>query len=269
MSKTIVFVHGAWVTPASWEQFRQFFEARGFTTHAPAWPIVADYSVEEMNDATPAGFGALTLGKIADKYETFIRDLPEEPVIIGHSFGGLLVQLLLDRGCGVAGVAIDPAPIGGVVPGPSAFAAIAPILLRFAGWRRPYRLSRERFGKLFANTAPPSLVDEAYGSYVIPCPGIIFHQAAFWIGSWVDTRGRRQPLLFTGGTEDRLASTYLSKAACRAQSRSSAQTDYVEFEGRSHFLCAEPGCEEVAETIIHWLSQHAPVKAPDDTRVAA
>lgn len=269
MSKTIVFVHGAWVTPACWEPFRQFFESRGFTTHAPAWPFVADHTVDEMNDATPVGFGALTLGKIVDKYEAYIRELPEEPIIIGHSFGGLLTQLLLDRGCGVAGVAIDPAPIGGVVPGPSAFAAIAPILFRLAGWRRPYRLSRARFGELFANTAPPELVDEAYGSYVIPCPGMIFHQAAFWIGSWVDTRGRKQLLLFTGGTHDRLASTYLAKAACRAQSRSSAPTDYIEFEGRSHFLCAEPGWEEVAGAITSWLLQHVPVSVTDQVRAAA
>ncbi|WP_338240492.1 alpha/beta hydrolase [Aurantiacibacter hainanensis] len=268
MSKTIVFVHGAWVTPASWDPFRAFFEARGFTTHAPAWPFVAEHSVDEMNNATPAGFGALTLGKIVDRYEAFIRELPEVPIIVGHSFGGLLTQLLIDRGCGVAGVAIDPAPIGGVVPGPSAFAAITPIMLRLFGWRRPYKLSRKRFGKLFAHTAPPALVDEAYASYVIPAPGMIFHQAALWLGSWVDTPGRKQPLLFTGGSEDRLVSPYLSKAAYRAQSRSKARTDYVEFAGRSHFLCAEPGWEEVAGAIADWIATISPA-AESNQQVAA
>jgi len=258
MSRTIVFVHGAWVTPASWQPFREFFEAAGFVTHAPAWPFVAEHSVAEMNRATPHGFGGLSLGTIADAYEELIRDLPEPPILIGHSFGGLLTQLLLDRGCGVAGVAIDPAPIGSVVPGPTAFAAITPIMLRLAGWLRPYALSRKRFANLFANTAPSLLVDQAYADYVIPAPGMIFHQAALWLGTWVDTRGRSQPLLITGGSKDRLVSPYLAKAAFRKQSKSKARTDYLQFEGRSHFLCAEPGWEEVAGSIRDWIDEVVP-----------
>ena len=253
MSGTIVFVHGAWVTPESWDAFRKPFEGEGYETHAPAWPYVGEYSARALNEAPPKGFGSLTLGKIADSYEGFIRALPEEPIIIGHSFGGLLTQMLLDRGCGRAGVAIDPAPIGGVIPGPSAFAAITPIMLRPAGWKRPYRLSRRRFGKLFANTAPPALVDEAYASYVIPAPGMIFHQAALWLGSWVRPAQRRQPLMLTGATQDRLVSPYLSRAAYRKQAACAAATAYKEFERRSHFLCAEPGWEEVASSIIGWL----------------
>lgn len=269
MSQTIVFVHGAWVTPACWDPFRAFFEARGYVTHAPAWPLVDGRSAQELNRAPPPGFGGLTLGTIADRFEAFIRDLPEAPVIIGHSFGGLLTQLLLDRGCGVAGVAIDPAPIGGVVPGPGAFAAITPIMLRIAGWRRPYALSRQRFGQLFANTAPPQLVDRAYAEYVIPAPGMIFHQAALWLGSWVDTGNRHQPLLITGGSEDRLVSPYLARAAYRKQAKAAARTDYVEFAGRSHFLCAEPGWDEVADTIDRWLRAHANVSGTAAPRAVA
>jgi pimeloyl-ACP methyl ester carboxylesterase len=111
-------------------------------------------------------------------------------------------------------------------------------------------------------------VDDAYTRYVIPAPGMIFHQAALWIGSWVDTRARKQPLLFTGGTEDRLASTYLAKAAFRSQSKSAARTDYIEFEGRSHFLCAEPGWEEVAAQIADWL-RRAEVWSSEFEAVAA
>ena len=113
------------------------------------------------------------------------------------------------------------------------------------------------------------MVDEAYASYVIPAPGMIFHQAALWLGSWVDTASRKQPLLFTGGTEDRLASTYLSKAACRKQSASKARTDYIEFAGRSHFLCAEPGWQEVAGRIADWLSEVAPRQKPIGSEAAA
>jgi len=253
MSRTIVFVHGAWVMPASWDNFRKPFEAAGFTVHAPAWPHVEGRSADELNANPPEGFGGLTVGRIADKYQSFIETLPEPPILIGHSFGGLLVQMLLDRGVGAAAVAINPAPIGGVIPGPGAFKAIAPIMFRLAGWTKPYRLTRKRFGSLFANTAPDDVVDEAYGSFVIPAPGMIFHQAALWLGTWVSPRRRTQPLLITGASEDRLVSPYLSRAAWRRQRKSPARTDYVEFPGRSHFLAGEPGWEEVALTALTWI----------------
>lgn len=253
MTKTIVLVHGAWVTPESWETFRQPFEAAGYTVHAPAWPFVEGRSATELNVEPPAGFGGLTVGRIADKYQAFIATLPEAPILVGHSFGGLLVQMLLDRGVGAAGVAINPAPIGGIVPGPSALRAIAPILLRFGAWRKPYRFTRRRFAETFANGASEAGAGKAFDRFVIPAPGMIFHQAAFWLGTGVAPERRRQPLLITGGDEDRLVSPYLSRAAFRRQSRSPARTDYLEFPGRSHFLIAEPGWETVAASVLSWI----------------
>lgn len=263
MNKTIVLVHGAWVTPASWDMFRQPFEAAGYTVHAPAWPLVEGRSAAELNAEPPAGFGGLTIGRIADKYQAFIATLSEAPILVGHSFGGLLVQMLLDRGVGSAGVAINPAPIGGIVPGPSALRAIAPILLRFRAWRKPYRFTRQRFAGLFANGASEAVAGKAFDRFVIPAPGMIFHQAAFWLGTGVKPERRQQPLLITGGDEDRLVSPYLSRAAFRRQSRSPARTDYLEFPGRSHFLIAEPGWETVAASLLSWVenlpaSRHAP-----------
>lgn len=255
MSRTIVFVHGAWVTPQSWGPFRGPFDAAGFTVYTPTWPYLDGLSPNRVNRSTPKGFGGLSVGRIADKYEAFIRELPEAPILVGHSFGGLIVQMLLDRGVGSAGVAIDPAPIGGIIPGPSAFAAIAPILLRINGWNRPYAMTRKRFGSLFANMAPEKLADEAYRTFVIPAPGKIFHQAALWLGTWVNPRRRYQPLLITGGQKDRLISPYLSRAAYRKQRRSPARTDYVEFPGRSHFLISEPGWEEVAAAALDWIME--------------
>lgn len=253
MTKTIVLVHGAWVTPASWDTFRQPFEAAGYTVHAPAWPFVEGRSAAELNVEPPAGLGSLTVGKIADKYQAFVATLPEAPILVGHSFGGLLVQMLLDRGVGAAGVALNPAPIGGIAPGPSALRAIAPILLRPTAWRKPYRFTRRRFAQLFANGASEAAAGRAYDRFVIPAPGMIFHQAAFWLGTRVRPDRRRQPLLITGGDEDRLVSPYLSRAAYRRQLRSPAFTDYVEFPGRSHFLIAEPGWETVAASALSWI----------------
>ena len=258
MAKTIVLVHGAWVTPRSWEPFRRPFEAAGYEVHAPTWPYLDRMTLLDAQCDLPDGFGGLTLGRIADKYQAYIGTLPEPPVLIGHSFGGLLVQMLLDRGLGRAGVALNPAPIGGIVPGPGAIAAIAPILLRFNGWNRPYAFTRDRFGRLFANGAPADQVDAAYRDYVVPAPGMIFHEAAFSLGTRVRPERRAQPLLITAGTEDRLISPYLSRAAYRLQSVSAAPTDFVEFEGRSHLLIAEPGWEEVALYALSWIERNAP-----------
>lgn len=253
MTRSIVLVHGAWVTPSSWDPFRRPFEAEGYEVHAPTWPALDRLTLLEAQCAMPDGFGSLTLGRIADGYQGFIESLPEPPVLIGHSFGGLLVQMLLDRGLGAAGAALNPAPIGGIVPGPGALAAIAPILLRSNGWNRPYAFTRERFGRLFANGAPADQVDAAYRDYVIPAPGMIFHQAAFSLGTRIRPERRKQPLLITGGSEDRLISPYLSRAAYRRQSRSPAPTDYLEFPGRSHLLIAEPGWETVAANVLRWV----------------
>lgn len=255
MARTIVLVHGAWVTPESWDTFRQPFDAGGYTVHAPAWPLVEGRTVAELNAQPPKELGRLTVGRIADHLQAFIDALPERPILLGHSFGGLITQMLLDRGVGVAGIVLNPAPIGGAVPGPSALAAIAPILLRFDGWKRPYAFTRERFGRLFANGAPAAQIDEAFKKFVIPAPGRIFHQAAFWLGTRVSPTRRIQPLLITAGGADRLVSPYLSRAAFRIQRRSPARTDYKHFNGRSHFLIAEPGWEEVALYALDWIER--------------
>lgn len=253
MSRTIVLIHGAWVTPGSWRPFRSRLEAAGYQVHAPSWPLIEGRTAEEIRAKLPPSFGALTLGTIVDHLQAFIDALPEPPLLLGHSFGGLLTQLLLDRGVGSAGIALNPAPIGGIVPGPTALRAIAPILLRPRGWARPYAFSRQRFGALFATGAPAGLIDDAFTRYVIPAPGMIFHQAAFWAGNRVRPSRRTQPLLITGGDRDLLISPYLSRAAYRMQEAAAARTDYHQFTGRSHLLIAEPGWEEVVDHCLDWI----------------
>lgn len=265
MERAIVLLHGAWVTPDFWGTFRTPFDAAGYAVHAPAWPLVGTSSAAKLNAAPPAGFGRLAIGRVADSFEAFIRTLDRPPILIGHSFGGLLVQLLLDRGLGAAGIALNPAPIRGAIPGPGALRAIAPVVLRRNGWNRPYAFTRERFGRLFANAAPPELVDKAFADFVIPAPGRIFHQAALGLGTGVRPERRRQPLLISGGDADRLISPRLSRAAYHIQSRATAPTDYVCFPGRSHFLTNEPGWEEVAATALNWLRR---LPAPANVQAA-
>lgn len=252
MAAPIVLVHGAWVTAASWGAFRRLYEEAGHVVHTPSWPLIEGLDAQAINAALPRGFGGLSLGRITDHLQLVIEALPERPILIGHSFGGLLVQLLLDRGIGAAGVAINPAPIGRIVPGSSALRAIAPILFRPGGWARPYRFSRERFGRLYANGVAPELVDQVHSDCVIPAPGMIIHQAAFWAGNGVQPSRRTQPLLITASDSDRLISPYLARAAYRRQRGAPGPTAFHHFSGRSHLLIAEPGWEEVATAALDW-----------------
>jgi pimeloyl-ACP methyl ester carboxylesterase len=253
-SKSVVFIHGAWMVPACWDNFRRSFQAAGYTSYAPAWPYLDGASPDELRRDPPPGLGALSIPQIVDHYEVFIRAMPEKPLIIGHSFGGLFTQLLLDRGLGWAGVAIEPAPIAGVVPGAISLAAAAPVLLRWQGWEQPFQLSRDAFAQSFANGAPPDIQNQAYDQLVVPAPGRIFYEDAFWIGTQVNPKRRTQPLLITAAEKDRTVTPFTAMGAFNLQKKSSAETDFKYFPGHSHFLLGEPGWEDVANYILRWVA---------------
>lgn len=255
--KTVVLIHGLWVTTDSWNVFRRPWEAAGYTVHTPTWSVLQDRSATELNANPPADLGGLTVGQIVDELQAFIEALPLSPnegppLLVGHSFGGLFVQMLLDRGVGRAGIALNPAPIGGVAPGWWTLTAALPPILRWNGWNRPYAFTRRRWAERFANAAPPEQQNASYDSYVIPTSGRVFNQAASQIGTGVDPARRSRPLLITAGSEDRLVTPYLSRAAHRVQARSPAGCDFHHFRGRSHLLLDEPGWEEVATVCIGW-----------------
>jgi pimeloyl-ACP methyl ester carboxylesterase len=258
LTSTIVLIHGAWMTPASWDNFRKPLEAAGYAVHTPTWPFLDKGTAAELRANPPEGLGRLSAGAIADHVGSFIGTLPEEPLIIGHSMGGLVTQLLLDRGVGVAGVALDPGPIAGVIADPLSLTAALPVLLRWNSWNRPYTLPKATFDARFANTAPQALRDEAYERYVVPTSGRLFAQAASGIGVAVDTRARRQPLLVTAAEHDRTVAPALSRAIYRKQKKSAARTDFVEFPGLSHFLMTEPGHEKVAAHVLDWAESLRP-----------
>lgn len=253
-TKTIVLVHGLWVTTESWAPFKARYEAAGYRVHTPTWEPLEGRTAAELNAAPPKALGSLGLKAIVDRQQAFIEALPEKPLLVGHSFGGLFVQMLLDRGVGVAGVAINPAPIAGVVHGLTTLTAALPVIARWNGWNRPYAMSRARFGRRYANAAPKAQIDDAYARYVIPTSGRVVHEAAFWAGSGVNPARRTVPLLITAGDADRLITPYMSRAAYGIQRRSPARTDYHLFPGRSHLLIAEPGWEEVADFALAWAT---------------
>ncbi|BCW87535.1 hypothetical protein sos41_06650 [Alphaproteobacteria bacterium SO-S41] len=254
--KTVVLIHGLWVTAESWAAFRQRFEAAGYRVLVPTWDVLNGRSAAQLNTDPPPALGGLSIGTIVDGLAIFItaQKLKTPPLLVGHSFGGLFVQLLLDRGVGGAGVAINPAPIGGIIPGPTTLGAALPVIFRWAGWKRVYRLTRLLFAERYANAAPAAQQNAAYDSVVIPTSGKVFYQAAFWVGTWIKARRRTQPLLITAGDADRLVTPYLSRAAYRIQKRAPARTDFRLFPGRSHYLISEPGWEEVADAAIGWAA---------------
>ncbi|MGE0500760.1 MAG: alpha/beta hydrolase [Rhizobiaceae bacterium] len=252
LTRTIVLVHGAWMTAASWDNFRKPFEAAGYTVHTPTWPFLGTGTAAELRANPPAGLGSLKAGEIADHIGRFIETLPEKPIIIGHSMGGLVTQLLLDRGYGAAGVLLDPGPVAGIIADPVSLLAALPVLTRWNAWNRTYTLSKAQFDAKFANTAPAALRDEAYEKYMVPTSGRVFAQAATGLGIRIDVRRRTQPVLVTAASEDRTVAPALSRRIYRKHKKAPGRTDFVEFEGLSHFLMTEPGHEKVAAYIIDW-----------------
>lgn len=252
MSKTIVLIHGAWLTGHAWEKFQGRFQGKGYTVHAPSWPY-DERPVEDLQKSSDPDLARLTVKAIVDHYEAFIKALPESPIIMGHSFGGLITQLLLDRKLGVAGVAISPGAPRGILVAPRTLISALPVFTAWNGWNRVLTMSFEAFCTNFANKLPASEQREAFERYIVPTPGRIYWDGALGIGTKVDWKNPdRAPLLLTAAEFDRIVATSMVKQNFKAQSKNPNKTDYHFFEGRSHFLCGEPGWEEVADRCLAW-----------------
>ncbi len=253
-TKTVVFITGAWMHTSSWDKFRGAYEAAGYTTYAPAWPYL-EGKPADLRDNPDKRLGSLTFKGIVDHYQAIIEKLPEKPLLVGHSMGGLITQLLLDRGLGVAGIAMDPGPIAGALPGPvSLLAALPPIL---SGPNTPFLISREGFAKSFANTLPAAEQKIAYDDYVVPTSSRIFYQAALMLGTKVNVKARKQPLLVIAAEHDRTVTPYLARAIYNVQKKAPSRTDFHQFKDRSHFLAGEKGWEDVAQYTLDWAAQAA------------
>ena len=254
MTKTIVLIHGAWLNSRSWENVKARYEARGYTVIAPDWPY-DDRDPEALRQAPDARLARLSQREIVAHYEAIIRALPEKPILIGHSLGGVYVQHLLARGLGVAGVAIDPAPTPGVALGPHAIVSALPVFGDLFSWRKVKSMSREFFARRFAQTLPKDKVDAAYDRYIVPTPGRVY-----WDGvvrpMKIDWAGQdRAPLLLIGGGKDLIADAGMTRAIFRKQSRAAAPTDLRIFEDRSHWTLMDPGWETVADAALDWAEK--------------
>jgi pimeloyl-ACP methyl ester carboxylesterase len=258
MNRTIVFIHGGWVTRACWDPFVSFFEMQGYTCLAPAWPG-KDRSVEAIR-ADPSPLMGLGIAEIVDHYDRIVRSLDEPPILIGHSFGGLFVQLLLDRGLGAAGIAIDSAPPKGIFAfEPTTLLALGRILLIPFGWRKVVRWSFTEFRYAFVHTLPYDEARAIWDAHIVPDSGRPFFQGAFPMfdrssPARVDfANPERAPLLFIAGQADRAMPPALVQRMYRAHCASPARTDLRSFPGRTHWLIAQAGWEEVAQACLDWI----------------
>lgn len=257
-SPDVVFVHGAWVGPRCWDSFKGLYEKKGLSCLAPSWPL-DDRPYEALRSAPAPELARVGVQEVVAHYESILRPMKRQPLLVGHSFGGLFVQMLLDRGLGSAGVAIDSAPPKGVMATPTAVRAGLGVLLSFFGWRRVLEISRAAFSWGFVHELSAPEQAKAFDEHVIPTPGRPFFQAAFAPLSSV-TKVRydnadRAPLLLVAGERDRTVPAAMNRANfAHYQKHTGARdkTAFKEFSKRSHWIIAEPGWEEVAEHSLDW-----------------
>jgi non-heme chloroperoxidase len=257
--KTIVFVHGLWIHTSSWQPWLDFFQHKGYETLNPGWP--GDSATVEACRANPQSIANRGVTEIVDSYAKVIASLPEPPIVIGHSFGGLIAQVIMGRGIAAAGIAIDPAPIKGVWQLPlSALKASFPVLGNPFNVKRAISLTFDQFRYGFANAVPEQEAKELYEKWTIPAPARPLFQAATASFAGSETKANtgnttRGPLLITGGEKDHIAPPILGTASVKKYN-SSVVTEFKLFEGRGHSLIVDHGWKEIAEYSLAWINKN-------------
>jgi non-heme chloroperoxidase len=254
----VVFVHGLWLLPSSWDRWAALFEENGYTALTPGWPD--DPETVEAANATPEVFAHKTIGGVADHFDGIVRGLKRKPAVVGHSFGGLLAQILAGRGLASATVAIDPAPFRGVLPLPlSALKSAWPVLGNPANRNRAIPLTFEQFHYGFGNAVSEAEARELYAKFAVPAAGVPLFQAATanlnpWTEAKVDTENAaRGPLLIISGEKDHTVPWAIANASFERQKRNAGVTEIVEIPNRGHSLTIDSGWREVAEKALAFV----------------
>jgi pimeloyl-ACP methyl ester carboxylesterase len=250
-SRTIVFIHGLFMNPVSWTGWVKFFQEKGFICHSPGYQF-HDGDPETLRRLIDPDLRKLTLGQVIDKLSAYIELLPEKPVLIGHSMGGLAVQKLIEMNKGVAGICIDPAPPAGIFSFKWSFlkanlSTINPlkgnsVCLPGVKW----------FHYAFCNTMTMGQTENEYNRLVVPESRNIARSSTKNDGR-IDFSKPHKPLLIIAGEKDNIVPSSLIKKNFEAYKELNSRTDFREFEGRTHFICGQPGWEEVAAYINEWI----------------
>jgi non-heme chloroperoxidase len=254
----VVFVHGLWLLPSSWERWAAAFEDAGYAALAPSWP--GDPETVEEAHAHPEVFARKTVGQVADHLGAVVGELTRKPAVIGHSFGGLLAQILAGRGLSAATVAIDPAPFRGVLPLPlSALRSARPVLGNPANRGRAVPLTYDQFRFGFANAVEEDEARQLYAQFAVPGSGVPLFQAAAanlnpWTQAKVDSENPgRGPLLIVSGEKDHTVPWAIANASFKRQKNNTGVTEIVEIPGRGHALTVDSGWREVAATALNFV----------------
>jgi len=258
----VVFVHGLWLHASSWGPWEEFFREAGYTPMAPGWPGDSDTVTDTRRQ--PDRVAGKGVDDVVAHYAQIIRGLDARPVVIGHSFGGLIVERLLGQDLATAAVAIDAAPIKGVLNLPPSALRVASIVLRKPGNRNlAVSLTREQFRYGFGNALPAQESDELYDRWTIPSPGKPLFEAAFanfvpHSPTKVNTRNKtRGPLLLIAGGRDHTVPHSVTTSTRRLYHKSPAVTDFREFPDRGHSLTIDRGWGEIAQEALDWLKQRS------------
>ena len=254
----VVFVHGLWLLPSSWDRWVEMFEAAGYTGLTPGWPDDPP-TVEEAN-ANPDVMAGKTVGQIADHFEKIIRGLRIKPAIIGHSFGGLLAQMLAGRGLSAVTVAIDPAPFRGVLPLPlAALRSSWPVLHNPANRDRAVPLTYDEFHYGFGNTLSDEEARELYKTFAVPGSGATLFQAATAnLNPWSEVKvnvanPERGPMLIISGEKDHTVPPAMARAAYDQERKNPGVTEFFEMKGRGHSLTIDSKWRDVAEKALAFV----------------
>ncbi len=261
-SPTIILIHGMWMTPRSWDNWIDHYTDRGYRAIGPGWPGIDKEPEEIRRDPSP--LKGLGIEECVEHYDQIIRGLDRPPIIIGHSFGGLFTQLLLDRGLGAAGVAIGTGPPKGVIVlPPSTLRAAVPALKNPFNRNGLAPLSPKQFQWRFTNTLTREESDAIYREQYIPGTNRAFFQAAFANlapnspAKVTFSNPSRPPLLLIVGGEDHISPPALNKTLLKLQRRAPSATESKEYPGRTHLTAGMDGWEEVADYALNWALEHA------------
>jgi len=262
----VVFVHGLWLHASSWKRWAEYFRAAGFAPLTPGWP--GDPESVEAARLDPGVVAGQGVQETTDHFTAVISQLKRQPLIIGHSLGGLIAQKLLGIGWGQAAVAIDPAPFRGVLPLPiSSIRAALPVLGNPGNRKRAVVLTPAQFRYAFTSELSQQEAAELYRTFAIPAPGRPVFEAATanlfpGTAASVNTRNNsRGPLLIIAGEKDHTVPVAIVRAEYRQYRTSRAITEYRQFPGRGHSLTIDSGWREIATYVLEWFNQRRGEKA--------
>ena len=255
-TKNIVFVTGAFVSNACWDEWRIYFESKGYSTIAPPWPYkngtAAELRARQPHDTDLA---ALTLTQVVDYYINVVKSFPEKPIVIGHSLGGLITQIICNRDLAAAAVAIHSIPPQGVFPYEFSFLKAGwRVLGLFSSLKKTYLMSFKKWQYAFVNGMPLAEQKAAYEKFTIPESKTVA-RGGLTSAAKVDFKKSHPPLLLTAGTEGTIVPAHLDKRIFKKYKKNGSVLEYKEFPGRNHFVLGQKTWKEDADYILDWLKR--------------